>query len=165
MKKCKYCQSEIDKKAKYCPNCQKKQGAPKWISTLLIIIGVIIIFSTLGGNDEETAKEGDISNNNNASNNKEPVIEKFTYEITSQYADDYGFGYYIEGSVRNNKNKDYSYVQIEFVCYDNEGNNLGTAIDNTNNLLGNQTWKFKAMAMFSDADKVDHCDYHDITSW
>ncbi len=25
-KKCKYCQSEIDKKAKICPNCKKKQG-------------------------------------------------------------------------------------------------------------------------------------------
>ena len=73
--------------------------------------------------------------------------------------------YYIEGSVKNNKDKDYSYVQIEFVCYDADGNNLGTAIDNTNNLLGNQTWKFKAMAMFSDAENVDHCDYHEITSW
>ena len=26
MKKCKYCQTEIDKKAKVCPNCKKKQS-------------------------------------------------------------------------------------------------------------------------------------------
>ena len=25
MKKCKYCQSEIDSKAKLCPNCQKNK--------------------------------------------------------------------------------------------------------------------------------------------
>lgn len=32
------------------------------------------------------------------------------------------------------------YCQIEFICYDKDNNNLGTAIDNTNNLLGYQTW-------------------------
>lgn len=149
----------------------KKQGAPKWLSILLIVLGLIIIFSVFSGNNEETAKEGNVSNNssNNDSVNNDPIpiptVEKFNYEITSQYSDEYGWAYYIEGVVRNNKDKDYSYVQIEFVCYDAEGNNLGTAIDNTNNLLGNQTWKFKAMAMFSGVENVDHCDYHDITGW
>ena len=181
MKKCKYCQTEIDKKAKYCPNCQKKQGTPKWLSILLIILGIIIISSAFSGTEEENAQEGNGLNNNtsnateetpeeNNSNNSNSSTtnqkkEKFTYEITSQYSDDYGSAYYIEGVVRNNKDKDYSYVQIEFVCYDSEGNNLGTAIDNTNNLLGNETWKFKAIAMFSNAENVDHCEYHDITSW
>ena len=135
MKKCKYCQTEIDSKAKICPHCKKKQGKPKWLIALIV------------------------------SNGDNKPTEKFTYEVTKQYADEYGMSYYIEGSVKNNKDKDYSYVQIEFVCYDADGNNLGTAIDNTNNLLGNQTWKFKAMAMFSDAETVDHCDYHEITSW
>ena len=40
--------------------------------------------------------------------------------------------------------------------------NLVTALDNTNNLLANQTWKYKAMFMDQDGDKVDHCDYHEI---
>lgn len=171
MKKCKYCQSEIDKKAKYCPNCQKKQGSPKWLSIILIVLGLIIIFSTSSGEEENNAQEGSVIDNNNSNiteqeeNTTVQKKEKFTYEITSQYADDYGFAYYIEGVVKNNKDKDYSYVQIEFVCYDAEGNNLGTAIDNTNNLLGNQTWKFKAMAMFSGTESVDHCEYHDISGW
>jgi len=56
------------------------------------------------------------------------------------------------------------YCQIEFICYDKDNNNLGTAIDNTNNLLGNQTWKFKAMGLFTDS-KTDHCDFHEITGW
>lgn len=158
MKKCKYCQTEIDPKAKICPNCRKKQGAPKWLIVLVVVIALIVIVSVSGGSGEN-AKEG------NVSKDKTEATEKFTYEVTSQSADEYGFSYYIEGNVKNNRDKDYSYVQIEFVCYDAEGNNLGTAIDNTNNLLGNQTWKFKATAMFSDAENVDHCDYHDITSW
>lgn len=158
MKKCKYCQTEIDSKAKICPNCKKKQGKPKWLIALIVIVVIMIIASVAGGN-EENAKEGNVSNGDNK------PTEKFTYEVTKQYADEYGVSYYIEGSVKNNKDKDYSYVQIEFVCYDVDGNNLGSAVDNTNNLLGNQTWKFKAMAMFSDAKNVDHCDYHEITGW
>lgn len=158
MKKCKYCQTEIDPQAKICPNCRKKQGLPKWLIVILCVIGIIIIGSAFS-DSEETAKEGD-----NSRDKKKPV-EKFTYEITNQYADEYGFSYYIEGSVKNNKDKDYSYVEIEFVCYDAEGNNLGTAIDNTNNLLGNETWKFKAISLASDAENIDHCDFHEISSW
>ncbi len=91
--------------------------------------------------------------------------EKFSYEVTKSYKADYDIGYYIEGVVPNNKDKDYSYVQIEFICYDKKGNNLGTAMDNTNNLLAKQTWKFKAMGLFTDVKDVDHCDYHEITGW
>lgn len=156
MKKCKYCKSDIDSKAKVCPNCLKKQGIPKW-ALIIIIVFIIIIIGSISNSDN--ASEG------NVSNNQEKPIEKFTYEITNQYMDDLGLGYYIEGSLKNNKNRDYSYVQIEFVCYDASGNNLGTAMDNTNNLLGNQTWKFKAMALFGDVENVDHCDYHDVTAW
>lgn len=43
-KKCKYCQSDIPKKAKICPNCQKKQkGKGKIILLAVILIIVIII--------------------------------------------------------------------------------------------------------------------------
>lgn len=89
--------------------------------------------------------------------------EKFSYTIDTQYADT--FAYYIEGVMTNNTNKDYSYVEIDFICYDAEGNNLGTALDNTNNLLGGQTWKYKAMFFGSNEELVDHCDYHETTAW
>lgn len=38
-KKCKHCQSEIDKKAKVCPNCRKKQGG----KLIFVIIGIVVI--------------------------------------------------------------------------------------------------------------------------
>lgn len=149
MKKCKYCQSEIDAKAKVCPICKKKLGMPKWL-VILIVLLVIGIGVAASGNSDDSA--------NGETENK----ERFTYVISSEY--DNSFSHYIEGTVTNNKDKDYSYVQIEFICYDKDGNNLGTAIDNTNNLLGNQTWKFKAMGLFTDS-KTDHCDFHEITGW
>lgn len=152
LKKCKHCQTEIDAKAKICPNCRKKQGFPTWAIVVIVIFVVIGIAastsSDLGGS------------NSSDSNNKQ--VEKFTYTVTDEYTD--MFSHYIEGTVKNNRDKDYSYLQIEFICYDAEGNNLGTAIDNTNNLLGQQTWKFKAMGLFTDKT-VDHCDYHEITGW
>lgn len=150
VKKCKYCKSDIDEKAKICPNCKKRQGSSLGriiLGVAIGIIGIVIIANSGSGTNSSISEE------------------KFDYEVTNQYADEYGMSYYIEGTVKNKKNKDYSYVQIEFVCYDSAGNNLGTAIDNTNNLLGNQNWKFKAMAMFTDVTNIDHCDYHEITGW
>ena len=147
MKKCPDCGKEVSKSAKRCPNCGKKLKKPIVLFVILGIIVIATIGAALGGGNNENSQE-----------------EKFTHAVTNSYADELGLSYYIEGTVQNNTDKEYSYVQIEFVCYDADGNNLGTAIDNTNNLLGNETWKFKAMGMFTD-ENVDHCDFKEITSW
>lgn len=53
-KKCKHCQSEIDKKAKICPNCKKKQGGKlKFIIAGIVIIGII---GALGSQKDEVKK-------------------------------------------------------------------------------------------------------------
>lgn len=55
MKKCKYCQSEIDKKAKICPNCKKKQSHIfRWILIGIIVIGIV---SLSFNNDDNFIKE------------------------------------------------------------------------------------------------------------
>ena len=47
-KVCKYCKSEIPKKAKVCPNCRKKQGGiGKWI--VIAVIVIIVIAAISGG--------------------------------------------------------------------------------------------------------------------
>ena len=150
MKKCKFCKSEIDNNAKICPVCKKKQGKSKLLIILIIIIVIGIIATAVGSGEYDNV---DTDNQ-----------EKFSYTVTSSSPDDANFAYYIEGVVTNNLDKDYSYVQIEFICYDKEGNNLGTAIANTNNLLGKQTWKYKAMGMFTN-QTVDHCDFKEVTGW
>lgn len=90
--------------------------------------------------------------------------DNFTHEITNEYTDELGL-HHIEGTVTNNNNKDYQYVEIEFICYDDAGNNLGTAIDNTNNLLGKETWRFSTIDMFSEDIKINHCNFHKITAY
>lgn len=122
----------------------------KYVFLLLLCGGLFLTFAV--GSSSETSSE--------TSNSKS---ERFSYTVDNQYSD--GFGYYLEGIVTNQTDKDYSYVSIEFICYDADGNNLGTALDNTNSLLANQTWKYKAMFLGTEGKTVDHCDYHETTSW
>ena len=56
MKKCKYCKTDIDKKAKICPNCHKKQShVVRWI--LLGILGLLILGAIFGGNEDKEFKK------------------------------------------------------------------------------------------------------------
>lgn len=68
MKKCKHCQSEIDDKAKICPNCKKKQGGVG--KTILIVVGVIVALGIIGNmlpDDEATGESGSKTGNNTGS--------------------------------------------------------------------------------------------------
>ena len=87
-KKCKHCQSEIDKKAKICPNCRKKQGG----NAKFIILGVIVFFiliGTLGNKDDEPKK---VSNTNDGQqqtaevDNKSDDTEKAKTEEKTTFA-------------------------------------------------------------------------------
>lgn len=64
-KKCKYCQSEIEKKARICPNCRKKQGG----KGKFIVIGVIVLIVLIGalGNNKDTTQ----TSNNNGTNTQQ----------------------------------------------------------------------------------------------
>lgn len=66
-KKCKYCQSEIDKKAKVCPNCRKKQGGKGKFIVLGIIVFFIIV-AVLTSNSDDTSKSA--SNDSGSSTEK-----------------------------------------------------------------------------------------------
>lgn len=85
MKKCKHCQSEIDDKAKICPNCRKKQGIPTWI----IVIGVIIVLGAIAGNGGNSTSPENNGNNSNSSNSKSEtkVIEYQKIDIDTLEAD------------------------------------------------------------------------------
>lgn len=157
MKKCKFCKSEIDNDAKVCPVCKRDQ-CQFHIGKILITVFLILVLCVLISSCTYKI------NYNNAISGNETNKDSFDYEVTNSYQDSIG-AYYIEGNVKNNTSKEYDYLQISFVCYDSNGNNLGTAIDNTNNLLGNETWKFKAMGLFDYETSVDHCDYKEITGW
>lgn len=49
------------------------------------------------------------------------------------------------GMVRNNTDRNYRYVQIEFNLYDDNGIQVGTAFDNVTNLEAGGIWRFEAI--------------------
>lgn len=54
---------------------------------------------------------------------------------------------YVVGTVKNNSSRSYGYVQVEINLYDSGGNQVGSTLDNTNNLEAGGTWKFKALIL------------------
>lgn len=162
MKKCKHCQSEIDAKAKVCPNCGRRQSSKKGI--IIVIIVIILVVVGFSGGNSSSSEEHDET----ISSKKNSTTEKFTLlDDYNGYAGDYNIGYYIEGYVQNNTDKEYSYVSIEFNLYDADGVLIGTAMDNVNNLEANGKWKFKASSLTTSEETASIASYKlkEITGW
>ena len=74
-KKCKYCQSEIDKRAGVCPICKKKQGGIlKFIIIGIVVIGIIGAL-TSEGEDEPKIANTSSTNNSSAKDTPETTPE------------------------------------------------------------------------------------------
>lgn len=154
MKKCKYCQSEIGKKATVCPICKKELSNVN--SVVGSIIGVIIIIGVI------MIMFGNPSNDNSNYNSINEEIEQFSLsKETAGYND--GNAFYVIGGIRNNLDKQYSYVQVTFNLYNKDGAQVGTAMDNINNLEPNGIWKFKAIGIVGET--VDTYKLTGITGW
>lgn len=145
---CKTCGSEISKGAKYCPNCgndNRKFYAKNKVLTILMALFIIGRVCSAVDN-----KDSDVEVNNV----KEEAVEEKTETKVSKYKvtledgtyDSSGFAYYVYGTLTNNK-KDVDYIQILIPVYDKNGNKLGDAMANCNNLKKGETWRFKAMAL------------------
>lgn len=120
-----------------------------------IIVGIILIVVSLynictvifNPNNIETSSQMD---------------KKFTLLSDEVTADTFG-SQCIEGIIQNDTGKDYSYVQVTFRVYDENGNQLGTAMDNINYLKNGATWKYKATPLIFE-DFVTY-EFEEITGW
>lgn len=157
MKICKECGTEVSSGAKMCPKCGKDQRnfliKHKVLSFILVLFVIGIVASVTGGG-----------------NNSTPVSsvqqEKFTLQEGHKGSSDkYGMSYTIEGTIKNNMDKQYSYVQVTFNLYDADGAQIGSAIDNINNLEANGLWKFKAIGSLGDGKAIASYKLVEITGW
>ena len=126
-------------KVSKCPNCGKDNRSFVARHKILSAIAMLVILGGIGG----AMSEGGAVEEVNEIVEKEVKVDKYQVEITSGYND--GYALYIEGTVTNNSGRDLSYVQILIPTYDADGNKVGDAMDNINNLKDGETWKFKAM--------------------
>lgn len=160
MKKCKHCKTEIEKDAKVCPQCRKKQGMPKW-GIVLIVIGVLLVISSFGSLSEDG--KGNTKNNGKTNTSVEASEKLVLLDGHKGYQDTYA--YYIEGQIKNNTDKEYDYVQVTFTLYDAAGNTIGTAVDNNSGLDANGTWSFKAMGLETNDSAVASYKLKEVTGY
>lgn len=97
---------------------------------------------------------------------EEPQEEaKADYEITDLAVDESDFVPKATGILKNNSGNDVNYLQIEFAVKDKDGNKLGTAIANINNLKAGDTWKFEAMSFSTDEGQIIDLDDYEVTGF
>ena len=142
----------------------KKPIYKRWWFIVLIVIVVICVAGAAGGGSstdrtdsgntasQEEKAGGDESTDADADQYEENLVDGF--EIVGDFSTESdGYSYYITGKIINKKGKELDYAQIIFNLYDEEGAQIGTAIDNINGLKEDGVWKFEAMAL-EDPEKI-----------
>jgi hypothetical protein len=76
-KKCRYCNTDIDKVDKICPNCKRKQGFPTWA---IVLIVAFFIFCAIGYDKDDVNTE---SIETNALANTTSSTENVTKAMTN----------------------------------------------------------------------------------
>ena len=76
--------------------------------------------------------------------------QKAKYEVSELNIEKDSFSSYVTGVLKNNTDKEKLYVQVTIPAYDANGNKVGEALANVNDLKPNSTWKFKAMYIGSE---------------
>ncbi len=83
---CKYCQSEISKKAKICPNCRKKQGSIGKTLAIVIAIFLIVGVASSGSESEKGTDENPKKVTNSASDSASESSETNATEQKNEFA-------------------------------------------------------------------------------
>jgi len=80
--------------------------------------------------------------------------ERPDLEVSNVHSENGEFGFcYVCGTVTNNTDQTYSYVQVEINLYDDSGQQVGNTFDNVNNLEPGGSWNFRALVMEEKATK------------
>ncbi len=151
MIQCKSCSKEISSNAKSCPGCGAKNKKPIYKRPWFIVVAFFVIVGAIGGSGGDSTTTDGSSNVSGQVETSAPKKEKFELVGEVEQETDQ-FATYLKGVIKNNSGKDCTYVQVTFNLYDADGNQIGTALDNINNLETDGTWKFKAMGMDVDGE-------------
>ena len=113
----------------------------KWLGVVFILLLLVSCFA------EDTEESNSVSTSPQVITEQQEKEEKEAdyIFIEEPHITHDGYWNHIEGIVQNNTGKDLDYVQVSFTVYDVDGNVLGSAFANANNVKANGTWKFDAL--------------------
>ncbi len=161
MKKCKYCQTEIQIQAKVCPQCNR--DLRNWfirhpiLTTVIVLIGLGAIGARESGSSKYN-QTGVLTENSSSTSETEQDLELLEHKLTKE-----GYITKITGKIRNNTSETFSYAQVEINLYDKDNALLESTLANINNFEGGTVWKFEAVVFKS--ENVVSYKIKDITKW
>ena len=160
---------------------EKKKGRKLrgWF-VVAVVIAVFVILGAQGGGEsgsssqttssdttaaEETQDSTEESGSTEESESTKESKPTEKYTITDEEVDTSNpYDYEINGILTNNSGRDCSYIQITYVLYDADGNQVGNAYANTSELKAGGTWKFSAGSLVS-PDEVASYELSEVTGF
>lgn len=151
----------------------KKSGRGLAIaSTVVNVVAVAIVLATQSAYSAaiDEAPSGTVQTSGETSVAAPAAGETTSAESADKYSIDGeeltgdAYSCKISGVYTNKAGKDLSYVQVSYNLFDEDGNQIGTALANTNNLADGGTWKFEAFGSAA-VDEVASYKIGDVTGF
>lgn len=151
----------------------KKSGRGLAIASMVVNVAVVaIVLATQSAYSAaiDEAASGTVQTSDGASAAAPAAGETTSAEPADKYSIDGeeltgdAYSCKISGVYTNKAGKDLSYVQVSYNLFDADGNQIGTALANTNNLADGGTWKFEAIGSAA-VDEVASYKIGDVTGF
>lgn len=151
----------------------KKSGRGLAIaSTVVNVVAVAIVLATQSAYSAaiDEAASGTVQTSDETSVAAPAAGETTSAESVDKYSIDGeeltgdAYSCKISGVYTNKAGKDLNYVQVSYNLFDADGNQIGTALANTNNLADGGTWKFEAFGSAA-VDEVASYKIGDVTGF
>lgn len=151
----------------------KKSGRGLAIaSTVVNVVAVAIVLATQSAYSAaiDEAASGTVQTSDETSVAAPAAGETTSAESADKYSIDGeeltgdAYSCKISGVYTNKAGKDLNYVQVSYNLFDADGNQIGTALANTNNLADGGTWKFEAFGSAA-VDEVASYKIGDVTGF
>lgn len=135
------------------------------IGTLVIslLLAITALFALYGCSLFESSDDGTSTSSGNTGTRQK--LELSDVKMTYSYSEYIGYTVKISGTAKNTSGKSYSYASVEFSVYGESGSNLGTALDNINNLGKGDVWNFEATLFDFPKEKPASYKLVEITAW
>lgn len=118
-----------------------------WVIAGFIFIGMLLIGAASSNTNKNSNKSEVKSVHNTTVSNTQATTSssstKPDIELISDTTESNDFAWYITGTVKNNTTKEYEFVHIEYILYDDTGAQVGTTTAGINNLEANGILRFK----------------------
>lgn len=128
----------------------------KFFSILITFLMAMSIIGCFGGSDDN-----DLTTSTR--NSKYEIVGEIDMNV--EYESYLGYSVEIKGKLKNTSKREFSYVSVTFAIYDQEGNQIETALDNMNYLQAGSIWSFTATMIGWTDEEPKSCKLVEINAW